>query len=175
LHLLVVGGSLGARALNEMVPKALALIPADRRPVVIHQSGAKQIDELRANYSAAGVQAELTPFIDDTAQAYAQADLIVCRAGASTVTEIAAVGAAAVFVPFPSAVDDHQTTNAKFLVDAGGGWLVQQRDLSAQWLADLLQTVERPELIRRAVAAKSMQKTSATADVVAACEELARP
>jgi UDP-N-acetylglucosamine--N-acetylmuramyl-(pentapeptide) pyrophosphoryl-undecaprenol N-acetylglucosamine transferase len=175
LHLLVVGGSLGARALNEMVPKALALIPADRRPVVIHQSGAKQIDELRANYSAAGVQAELTPFIDDTAQAYAQADLIVCRAGASTVTEIAAVGAAAVFVPFPSAVDVHQTTNAKFLVDAGGGWLMQQRDLSAQWLADLLQTIERPELIRRAVAAKSMQKTSATADVVAACEELARP
>jgi UDP-N-acetylglucosamine--N-acetylmuramyl-(pentapeptide) pyrophosphoryl-undecaprenol N-acetylglucosamine transferase len=175
LHLLVVGGSLGARALNETVPKALALIPADRRPVVIHQSGAKQIDELRANYSAAGVQAELTPFIDDTAQAYAQADLIVCRAGASTVTELAAVGAAAVFVPFPSAVDDHQTTNAKFLVEAGGGWLVQQRDLSAQWLADLLQTVERPELIRRAVAAKSMQKTSATADVVAACEELARP
>jgi UDP-N-acetylglucosamine--N-acetylmuramyl-(pentapeptide) pyrophosphoryl-undecaprenol N-acetylglucosamine transferase len=175
LHLLVVGGSLGARALNEVVPKALALIPADRRPVVIHQSGAKQIDELRANYSAAGVQAELTPFIDDTAQAYAQADLIVCRAGASTVTEVAAVGAAAVFVPFPSAVDDHQTTNAKFLVDAGGGWLVPQRDLSAKWLAGLLQTIERPELIRRAVAAKSMQKTSATADVVAACEELARP
>ena len=175
LHVLVVGGSLGARALNETVPKALALIAADRRPVVVHQSGAKQIDELRANYDAAGVQAELTPFIDDTAQAYAQADLIICRAGASTVTEIAAVGAAAVFVPFPSAVDDHQTTNAKFLVDAGGGWLVQQRDLSAQWLADLLQTIERPELIRRAAAAKAMEKTSATAAVVAACEELARP
>jgi UDP-N-acetylglucosamine--N-acetylmuramyl-(pentapeptide) pyrophosphoryl-undecaprenol N-acetylglucosamine transferase len=174
LRLLVVGGSLGARALNETVPKALALIPAEKRPTVLHQSGAKQIDELRANYAAAGVQAELTPFIDDTAQAYAQADLIVCRAGASTVTEIAAVGAAAVFVPFPSAVDDHQTTNARFLVDAGGGWLVQQRELTPQWLADLIQKTERPELIRRALAAKAMEKTNATAEVVAACEELAK-
>ena len=174
LRLLVVGGSLGARGLNETVPKALALIPAVKRPTVLHQSGAKQIDELRANYAAAGVQAELTPFIEDTAQAYAQADLIVCRAGASTVTEIAAVGAAAVFVPFPSAVDDHQTTNARFLVDAGGGWLVQQRDLSPEWLADLIQKIERPELIRRALAAKAMQRVNATAEVVAACEELVR-
>jgi UDP-N-acetylglucosamine--N-acetylmuramyl-(pentapeptide) pyrophosphoryl-undecaprenol N-acetylglucosamine transferase len=174
LRLLVVGGSLGARGLNEIVPKALALIPAEKRPTVLHQSGSKQIDELRANYAAAGVQAELTPFIEDTAQAFAQADLIVCRAGASTVTEIAAVGAAAVFVPFPSAVDDHQTTNARFLVDPGGGWLVQQRDLSPQWLADLIQKTERPELIRRALVAKGMQKISATAEVVAACEELAR-
>ena len=174
LRLLVVGGSLGARALNDTVPKALAMIPAEKRPTVLHQSGAKQIDELRANYAAAGVQAELTPFIDDTAQAYAQADLIVCRAGASTVTEIAAVGAAAVFVPFPSAVDDHQTTNARFLVDAGGGWLVQQRDLSPEWLADLIQKIERPELIRRALAAKAMQRVNATAEVVAACEELVR-
>ncbi|WP_264829252.1 glycosyltransferase, partial [Klebsiella oxytoca] len=98
LRLLVVGGSLGAKALNDIVPQALALIPADRRPVVTHQSGAAQIDALRANYAAAGVEAALTPFIDDTATAFAEADLIVCRAGASTVTEIAAVGAAAVFV-----------------------------------------------------------------------------
>jgi UDP-N-acetylglucosamine:LPS N-acetylglucosamine transferase len=130
LRLLVVGGSLGARALNEIVPQALALIAARAPPIVLHQSGAKQIDELRANYTAAGVQAELTPFIEDTASAYRRADLVICRAGASTVTEIAAVGAAALFVPFPSAVDDHQTTNAKFLVDAGGGWLVQQRELT---------------------------------------------
>ena len=174
LRLLVVGGSLGARALNEIIPKALALIPAGERPAVIHQSGAKQIDELRANYAAAGVQAELTPFIEDTARAFAEADLIVCRAGASTVTEIAAVGAAAVFVPFPFAVDDHQTTNARFLVDAGGGWLVQQRDLSPEWLAGLIRTTQRPELIQRAVAARSMSKTSATAEMVKACEELAR-
>jgi UDP-N-acetylglucosamine--N-acetylmuramyl-(pentapeptide) pyrophosphoryl-undecaprenol N-acetylglucosamine transferase len=174
LRLLVVGGSLGAKGLNDAVPKALALIPADRRPTVLHQSGAKQIDELRANYLAAGVQADLTPFIDDTAHAYADADLIVCRAGASTVTEIAAVGAAAVFVPFPFAVDDHQTSSARFLVDAGGGWLIQQRDLTPQWLADLIQSTGRPELIRRALAAKSLAKTTATADVVKACEELAK-
>jgi UDP-N-acetylglucosamine--N-acetylmuramyl-(pentapeptide) pyrophosphoryl-undecaprenol N-acetylglucosamine transferase len=174
LRLLVVGGSLGAKALNDTVPKALALIPEASRPIVLHQSGEKQIDALRASYEAAGVQAELTPFIEDTAQAYADADLIVCRAGASTVTEIAAVGCAAVFVPFPSAVDDHQTTNAKFLVEKGGGWLVQQRDLTPEWLAHLLQVVERGELIQRAMAAKSMQKTNATAEVVAACEALAR-
>ena len=174
LRLLVVGGSLGAKALNEIVPKALALIPAGQRPRVLHQSGARQIDALRANYAAAGVQAELTPFIDDTARAYADADLIICRAGASTVTEIAAVGAAAVFVPFPSAVDDHQTTNASFLVDAGGGWLVQQRDLNSENLAALIRDTQRPELIRRALAAKNMQKTSATAEMVKACEELAK-
>ncbi|MES3003278.1 MAG: undecaprenyldiphospho-muramoylpentapeptide beta-N-acetylglucosaminyltransferase [Pseudomonadota bacterium] len=173
LRLLVVGGSLGAKALNEIVPKALALIHESERPYVVHQSGAKQIDELRANYAAAGVLAELTPFIDDTARAYADADLIVCRAGASTVTEIAAVGAAAVFVPFPAAVDDHQTTNAKFLVDAGGGWLKQQRELTPEWLAELLRTVDRAELTRRAVAAKRMEKTTATDEVVKACEELA--
>ena len=173
LRLLVVGGSLGAKALNDIVPQALALIPAERRPVVLHQSGAKQIDALRANYAAAGVQAELTPFIEDTASAFAQADLIVCRAGASTVTEIAAVGAAAVFVPFPFAVDDHQSANARFLVDAGGGWLVQQRELRPGWLADLIQNTPREELLRRALAAKRMQKTTATEDMVAACEALA--
>jgi UDP-N-acetylglucosamine--N-acetylmuramyl-(pentapeptide) pyrophosphoryl-undecaprenol N-acetylglucosamine transferase len=174
LKLLVVGGSLGARALNEIVPQALALIPEALRPRVLHQSGAKQIDELRANYAAAGVQAELTPFIDDTATAYAEADLVVCRAGASTVTELAAVGAPALFVPFPSAVDDHQTTNAKFLVDAGAGWLVRQSDLTPSFLADVLQKLDRPELLRRAVAAKRLEKTQATEQMVAACEALAR-
>lgn len=174
LKLLVVGGSLGARALNAIVPKALARIAPAERPIVLHQSGAKQIDELRANYAAAGVDAELTPFIEDTAEAYAAADLIVARAGASTVTEIAAVGAAALFVPFPSAVDDHQTTNARFLVDAGGGWLVRQTDLTPELLSDLLQKTERSTLMKRALKAKAMQKTEATAEVVRACEELAK-
>jgi UDP-N-acetylglucosamine--N-acetylmuramyl-(pentapeptide) pyrophosphoryl-undecaprenol N-acetylglucosamine transferase len=174
LKLLVVGGSLGARGLNELVPKALALIPESERPQVRHQSGAQQIDELRANYAAAGVQAELTPFIEDTAQAFADADLIICRAGASTVTEIAAVGAAALFVPFPAAVDDHQTTNAKFLVDQGGGWLIQQRDLTPGKLAEMLQKTERNVLVQHGLQAKTMQKIDATARVVAACEELAK-
>ena len=172
LRLLVLGGSLGARALNDIVPRALALLPPGQRPIVTHQSGARQIDELRANYAAAGVQAELTPFIDDTAQAFAEADLVVCRAGASTVTEIAAIGAAAVFVPFPSAVDDHQTHNARFLVDHGAGWLVSQPDLTPQRLADLLGTLARSELLRRAEQARSLAKTEATAALVAACEAL---
>lgn len=173
LKVLVVGGSLGARALNETVPRALALVPADRRPHVLHQSGAKQIDELRANYQAAGVQAELTPFIDDTADAFAEADLVIARAGASTVTELAAVGAAAVYVPFPHAVDDHQTTNARFIVDAGGGWLQPQPQFTAEWLADLLQQVTRAELLPKATAAHALARTSATAEMVTACEELA--
>jgi UDP-N-acetylglucosamine--N-acetylmuramyl-(pentapeptide) pyrophosphoryl-undecaprenol N-acetylglucosamine transferase len=122
LRVLVVGGSLGAQALNTVVPQALAKIPHDQRPMVTHQSGAKQIDALRTAYAEAGVQAELTPFIDDTAQAFADADVVIARAGASTVTELAAVGAAAIYVPFPHAVDDHQTTNARFVVEAGGGW-----------------------------------------------------
>ncbi|WP_313570445.1 undecaprenyldiphospho-muramoylpentapeptide beta-N-acetylglucosaminyltransferase [Comamonas terrigena] len=172
LKLLVVGGSLGAKALNDIVPQALALIPAAQRPSVLHQSGAKQIDELRANYAAAGMQAELTPFIDDTAQAFADADVIVCRAGASTVTEIAAVGAAAVFVPFPHAVDDHQTANARFLVEQGGGWLIPQKALTAEKLAEMLQNTERSTLLERARDAKKMQKIQATHEVVAACEEL---
>jgi len=174
LKVLVVGGSLGARALNTVVPQALALIPEAQRPVVTHQAGEKQIDELRANYAAAGVSATLTPFIDNTAQAFADADLVICRAGASTVTEIAAVGAAAVFVPFPAAVDDHQTFNARFLVDQGGGWLLPQADLTPEALANLLQITERSALIQRGLEAKKMQKMNATEAVVAACEELAQ-
>ena len=174
LRLLVVGGSLGAKALNDVVPQALALLPKVQQPQVTHQSGEKQIDALRANYIAAGIHAELTPFIDDTAQAFADADLIVCRSGASTVTEIAAVGAAALFVPFPSAVDDHQTTNARFLVDAGAAWLVPQTELTPQRLAQTLQTVQREQLLAMATQAKQMQKTEAVAAVVSACEQLAK-
>ncbi|MGV0961030.1 MAG: undecaprenyldiphospho-muramoylpentapeptide beta-N-acetylglucosaminyltransferase [Limnohabitans sp.] len=173
LRVLVVGGSLGAKALNDIVPQALALIPEPVRPHVLHQSGAKQIDALRSNYQAAGVQAELTPFIDDTATAFAQADLVICRAGASTVTELAAVGAAALLVPFPFAVDDHQTTNARFLVEHGGAWLVQQAELTAQTLAERLQRLDRSQLLACAQKAYEHKKTHATREVVMACEELA--
>ena len=171
LRVLVVGGSLGARVLNEVVPKALALLAPAQRPLVTHQSGAKEIETLRANYSAADVQAALTPFIDDTAQAFADADLVVCRAGASTVTELAAIGAAAVFIPFPFAVDDHQTRNARFLVDQGAGWLLPQAELTPQRLAEMLQ-MDRATLLAAGVRAKSLEKQHATAQVVQACEEL---
>lgn len=173
LRVLVVGGSLGAKALNDIVPQALALMPEATRPQVIHQSGAKQIEALRANYAAEGVQAELTPFIDDTATAFAQADLVICRAGASTVTELAAVGVAALFVPFPFAVDDHQTTNAQFLVANGGGWLVPQAELTAQNLAERLTALSRDTLQDVAQKAHAQKKTNATREVVMACEELA--
>ncbi|PUE52389.1 undecaprenyldiphospho-muramoylpentapeptide beta-N-acetylglucosaminyltransferase [Limnohabitans sp. 2KL-51] len=173
LRVLVVGGSLGAKALNDIVPQALALMPEATRPQVIHQSGAKQIDALRANYANAGVQAELTPFIDDTAIAFAQADLVICRAGASTVTELAAVGVAGMFVPFPFAVDDHQTTNAQFLVASGGGWLVPQAELTAQSLAERLTALSRDTLLDVAQKAHAQKKINATREVVMACEELA--
>jgi UDP-N-acetylglucosamine--N-acetylmuramyl-(pentapeptide) pyrophosphoryl-undecaprenol N-acetylglucosamine transferase len=172
LKLWVVGGSLGAQELNDIVPKALALLQEDQRPVVVHQSGAKQIDTLRANYAQAGVQAELTPFIDDTAQAFADADLIICRSGASTVTEIAAIGAAAVYVPFPFAVDDHQTTNANFLVKQGAGWLMPQAQLTPEILAERLGSITREELLTCAEKAWTLKKTQATREVVAACEAL---
>ena len=172
LQILVLGGSLGAQALNQIVPQALAQLGAAERPVVVHQSGEQHIEALRNAYAQAGVQAELTPFIDDTASAMARADLVICRAGASTVTEIAAVGAAALFVPFPAAVDDHQTHNARFLADQGAAWLMPQSTLTAQSLAQWLQTCDRPTLSRHAQAAKAMQNLQATAAMVAACQEV---
>jgi UDP-N-acetylglucosamine--N-acetylmuramyl-(pentapeptide) pyrophosphoryl-undecaprenol N-acetylglucosamine transferase len=173
LRVLVVGGSLGAQALNTVVPQALAKIPHDQRPIVTHQSGAKQIDALRAAYEEAGVQAELTPFIDDTAQAFADADVVIARAGASTVTELAAIGVAAIYVPFPHAVDDHQTTNARFVVDAGGGWLIPQNELKPQDLADRLQFMTRRTLQACAEKAYAVRQVDAVKQVVSACEQLA--
>lgn len=172
LRVLVVGGSLGAKALNDTVPQALALIPAGQRPVVTHQSGEKQIEALKAAYAQAGVEATLMPFIQDTAQAFADADVVIARAGASTVTELAAVGAAAIFVPFPHAVDDHQTHNARFLVDAEAAWLQPQSGLTPQGLAQLLQGLTRDELLAKANQAKAQQKTEAVALMVQACEQL---
>ena len=172
LRLLVVGGSLGAQALNQVLPLALALIPFEQRPIVTHQGGDKQIDALRAAYAVADVQATLTPFIRDTAQAFADADLVIARAGASSVTELAAIGAAAAFVPFPHAVDDHQTHNARFLVDAGAGWLLPQSELTPERLAGLLQGLDRAELLARAEKAHALRQTGAVEAMVAACERL---
>jgi len=171
LQLLVVGGSLGAKALNEVVPQALARIAPELRPQVTHQSGAKQIEALRAAYASAGVQATLTPFIDDTASAFAAADLVLARAGASTVTELAAVGAASILVPFPHAVDDHQTHNARFLVDAGAAWLLPQAQLQPDDLAQRLQHLNRTELQQRAERAHAQARTGAVAALLQACQQ----
>jgi UDP-N-acetylglucosamine--N-acetylmuramyl-(pentapeptide) pyrophosphoryl-undecaprenol N-acetylglucosamine transferase len=176
LNLLVVGGSLGAAALNEVVPSALALLAQDERPHVVHQAGAKHIDALKANYDTAGLEGgdvRLVPFIDDMASAYANADLVICRSGAMTVSEIAAVGVAALFVPFPYAVDDHQTTNAAFLADAGAAVLVQQRDLSAELLADWLRGQTRVSLAEMAERSRSLAKPDATDEVARVCAAVA--
>ena len=127
---------------------------------------------MRANYAAAGVQAELTPFITDTAQAFADADMVICRAGASTVTELAAVGVAAVFVPYPAAVDDHQTHNARFLSDQNAACLMPQHSLTPEDLAQWLQTCDRATLLRYAQAAKALENLAATSAMVRACEEI---
>ena len=173
LKLLVVGGSLGAQVFNEEVPKALALLPEDQRPLVIHQAGEKHIDVLKELYTHAGVVAEFAPFIADMAKAYADADLVLCRAGALTVAELACVGAAAVLVPFPHAVDDHQTGNARYLADAGAGMLVPQNEFSAARLAALLQEMTRERCLGMAEKARQLAKPDATQAVVQAIEELA--
>jgi UDP-N-acetylglucosamine--N-acetylmuramyl-(pentapeptide) pyrophosphoryl-undecaprenol N-acetylglucosamine transferase len=174
LRVLVVGGSLGAAALNERVPQAIALVPTGERPHVVHQSGAKHLDALRAGYAAAGVTADLRPFIEDMAQAYADADVVICRAGATTIAELAAVGVASILVPFPFAVDDHQTTNARYLADAGAGVLVQQRDLTPETLAGILGGLTRERLLAMAILARALGKSDATRAVAEACMELAR-
>lgn len=173
LRLLVVGGSLGAQALNDLLPQALALLPMERRPEVRHQGGRGKLEQLDSNYAQAGVAAQCLEFIADMAEAYAWADLVVCRAGASTVAEIAAAGVAALFVPYPHAVDDHQTENARFLSDAGAAWLMQQRDLTPQRLADWLAGLTREELLARAVKARSLAKPEATRRVAEVVKELA--
>ena len=172
LRVLVLGGSLGAQALNEALPAALARMPESLRPQVLHQSGERHIDSLRQAYAQAGVPAELTPFIDDTAHAMAQADVVICRAGASTVTELAAVGVAALLVPFPHAVDDHQTHNARFLSDAQAAWLWPQTELSAERLAQWLAGLNRADLQAMAERAQQLAKPDAATQVVQACEQL---
>jgi UDP-N-acetylglucosamine--N-acetylmuramyl-(pentapeptide) pyrophosphoryl-undecaprenol N-acetylglucosamine transferase len=172
LRVLVVGGSLGAQALNDTVPRALALLA--ERPHVVHQAGEKHLEVLRAAYAAAGVHGELVAFIDDMARRYAEADLVICRAGAVTVAELSAGGMASILVPFPYAVDDHQTANARFLAEQGAAILIQQRDLSAERLAEMLRSLDRPALLRMAQNARSLGKPDAARVVAGRCMELAR-
>ncbi len=173
LNLLVVGGSLGAQILNQVVPEALSMMDPAQRPTTIHQAGEKHIDDLRAAYSKAGVAAELKPFIDDMAAAYGSCDLIICRAGALTVAEICAAGVASILVPFPHAVDDHQTVNARFLSEVGAAVLMPQRELTAQRLADVIKAFTRDQLQRMATKARALAKPDATNQVAKVCIELA--
>ena len=172
LRILVVGGSLGAQALNDAVPRALALLA--ERPAVVHQSGEKHLDTLRANYASAGVQGELVAFIDDMARRYAEADLVICRAGAVTIAELSAGGMASVLVPFPYAVDDHQTANARFLADRGAAILLPQTELTPERLAQLIGSLDRTALLQMARNARGLGKPEAAKVVAQRCMELAK-
>jgi UDP-N-acetylglucosamine--N-acetylmuramyl-(pentapeptide) pyrophosphoryl-undecaprenol N-acetylglucosamine transferase len=172
LRLLAVGGSLGAQALNEALPKALALM--NEKLQVVHQAGEKHLEALKRNYAEAGVEGELVAFIDDMARRYAEADLVICRAGAVTIAELSAGGMASVLVPFPHAVDDHQTANARFLADRGAAILIQQRALSPQKLAELIRTLDRAKLLEMARKARAVGKPDAARVVAERCVALAR-
>ena len=154
LRLLVLGGSQGALALNKTVPAALALFDAEVRPQVRHQCGERTLQIAKDVYAEHGVDVELLPFIEDMAEAYAWADLVVCRAGALTVAELCAVGVPALFVPYPAAVDDHQTANARPMAEAGAAAIIQESDLTPELLAELL----RDWLQSRELLSKSAEK-----------------
>lgn len=171
LKLLVVGGSLGATVLNEVLPKAIATLPEDSRPEVIHQAGEKHIAALQANYQNAGVTADTKAFIHNMADLYAWADVVICRSGALTVAELSCVGVASVLVPYPHAVDDHQTYNAKYLSDAGAAKLIQQTEFSVAKASELLTSLTREICLEMAIKAKKLAKPEATAVVANICME----
>ncbi|MCR8914760.1 undecaprenyldiphospho-muramoylpentapeptide beta-N-acetylglucosaminyltransferase [Marinobacter panjinensis] len=175
LRLLVVGGSLGAQVFNRTLPAALAKMPEAERPTVRHQCGEKNVEEAREAYSENGVEASVEPFIKDMAEAYGWADIVLCRAGALTVSELCVAGVGAVLVPFPHAVDDHQTKNAQQMVNAKGAILVPQPKLSADLLAETLADLgkDRSRIIDMAKAAKTLARPDATERVVNYCLEAA--
>src|SRR5574343_754266 len=173
LRILVIGGSLGAQALNEMVPKGMALLTADQQPQIVHQAGEKHLEALKANYAAAGVQAHGVSFIEDMAGAYEWADLVICRAGALTIAELTAAGVASILVPFPHAVDDHQTGNAKFLVNVGGAFLLPQTELTPGSVA-LIRNYSRGQLLEMAEKAHSQAKPDAAEAVAQLCTDIAK-
>ncbi|MFT6916091.1 MAG: UDP-N-acetylglucosamine--N-acetylmuramyl-(pentapeptide) pyrophosphoryl-undecaprenol N-acetylglucosamine transferase [Motiliproteus sp.] len=172
LRLLVVGGSLGARAINECLPKSLALFPAELRPEVWHQAGANNIDRTRLAYQQSGVPVRLEAFVEDMQTAYGWADLVICRAGALTVSELAMAGVGSVLVPFPFAVDDHQTANSRYLVDKEAAILLPQAELSPERLLQLLQQLDdRDLLLAMAQRARALATPRATALVAQQCQE----
>ncbi len=173
LNVLVVGGSLGAKALNEALPQALAMLGEQERPNVLHQTGNKNLDSVQQLYAQAGVSADIRPFLDDMAQQYAWADVVICRAGALTIAELAAAGVASVLIPFPFAVDDHQTYNARFLSETGAAVLLPQTELDAEQLAQLLRGLDRERLLAMAQAARGLAKPDATRQVAQVCISLA--
>jgi UDP-N-acetylglucosamine--N-acetylmuramyl-(pentapeptide) pyrophosphoryl-undecaprenol N-acetylglucosamine transferase len=176
LRLLVLGGSQGAKALNEVVPQALASMDTDLRPEVWHQAGTRHIEQTRSLYKESNIEARVDAFIDNMAEAYEWADLVLCRAGALTIAELTAVGVPAVLVPFPHAVDDHQTHNAEYMVKSGGAIMVPQEELSVERLASVLGDFngKRNQLLIMAHAAHSLARPHATRAVVEVCLGVAK-
>lgn len=174
LRVMVVGGSLGAQVFNRVIPNAFGLILPEERPEVLHQSGRAHLEELRNNYENAAVEAKTVAFIENMAEAYAEADLVIARAGATTVSEIAVAGVASILIPYPHAVDDHQTGNARFLSETGAAILVPQEELTPSSLSSLLSHFTRPALASMAVKARALGKADAAAVVADACEAVAR-
>jgi len=175
MHLLVLGGSLGARALNQIVPQALALIDTEQRPEIIHQCGQQHLDDCTQAYNKAGVKADINDFIEDMATAYGWADLVICRAGALTIAELAAAGVGALLVPYPYAVDDHQTHNAKALVTAGAAYMLPEQTLTAELLAAKLSSLlqSKSVLLNMAVSARAQAKIDTAQHVADRCIEAA--
>jgi UDP-N-acetylglucosamine--N-acetylmuramyl-(pentapeptide) pyrophosphoryl-undecaprenol N-acetylglucosamine transferase len=174
LKVLVVGGSLGAKALNDALPAALALMPAAQRPLVTHQSGKKNIDALRANYAQAGVQAEVVDFINDMPRRYAEADLVICRAGAITVSELTAAGVASVLVPLVVSTTAHQRDNALWMEQQGAAIHLQQTELQAESLAALLQNMTRERCLQMAEAAYRNGRREANAAIAEVLEQVVK-
>jgi UDP-N-acetylglucosamine--N-acetylmuramyl-(pentapeptide) pyrophosphoryl-undecaprenol N-acetylglucosamine transferase len=194
LRLLVLGGSLGAQVLNDVVPQAVEMIPPECRPEIWHQAGRRDNDRTHTIYKGSGVAARIEPFIDDMAQAYQWADLVLCRAGALTIAELAAAGVASILVPYPFAVDDHQAHNAAYLVEANAAILIRQDDLTADHLSKLLcdyidaapgihssdqsdsdkgYTSGRSRLLKMARAARALARPEAAQQVASLCIEAA--
>ncbi len=173
LNVLVVGGSLGAQAINSCVPQAMALMPKDVRAQVIHQTGKQHFDAVKQIYQQVGVAGEVKAFLDDMAHYYAWADVVICRAGALTVAELAAAGVASILIPFPHAVDDHQAGNARFLSERGAAVLLPQNEMQPQKLAQLLQEMTRTRALAMAQAARALAQPAAAQRVAQICKELA--
>lgn len=172
LQLLVVGGSLGAAALNEVVPAAVALIEEQQRPITGHQSGRGKEQQTLQAYEDAGVKSWVVEYIDDMAEAYSWADLMICRSGALTISELAAAGIPSILVPYPHAVDDHQTQNAKYLADRGAAIVIQQRDMTPAVLAQKIRMLDRDKLLHMAQKARLLARSDATSQVADICEKV---
>ena len=175
LRITILGGSLGARVLNEVIPQAIASFAADTRPDVVHQAGREHSTELEARYRSLTLDARVVPFVDNMAEQLAWSDLVICRAGATTLAELAAVGVGSILIPFPFAIDDHQTRNAAALAQRDAAILLPQAELTVERIAQIVRELDRSRLLQMARAARSLGQPDAAERVAGICEQIARP